>query len=132
MLDVDAPAPKPKASTAHGTRLPEDWQPPPDLVAWTRAECPAAATDREVEKFRDYWLSTPGARGRKASWTRTWKTWARRCQDDADARQQRQQGYRNQAQVLADMRAQADQITRQQQAANPQGDALRLIAGGQA
>lgn len=114
------PATKPTRRAATGTRLPEDWTPSPDLIAWTRANAPAAATDREVERFRDYWTAQPGTKGRKTSWDATWRNWARRCQDKAAS------GYRNQSQVMADIHAQA----RAQDAART-GDALALIEGAQ-
>jgi hypothetical protein len=31
-----------------------------------------------AERFRDYWLAVPGARGRKADWGATWRNWCRR------------------------------------------------------
>lgn len=118
--DDDArPTAKPKRRTT-GTRLPEDWTPSPDLIAWTRANAPAAASDREVERFRDYWTAQPGSKGRKTSWDATWRNWARRCQD------QHATGYRSQSQVMADIHAQA----RAQDAART-GDALALIERSQ-
>ncbi|WP_195393653.1 hypothetical protein [Actinomyces urogenitalis] len=89
-------------------------------MAWTRTNAPAAATNTEVERFRDYWAAQPGAKGRKVSWDATWRNWARRCQDDAT----RRSGYRSQAQVMADIRAQAQASTQE-----TQGSALRLIEG---
>lgn len=107
-------------SVSRGTRLPDDWTPSPDLIAWTRTNAPAAATDREVERFRDYWTAQPGSKGRKTSWDATWRNWARRCQD------QHSTGYRSQSQVMADIHAQA----RAQDAART-GDALALIERSQ-
>lgn len=113
--------PAAKAPAAErGSRLPDDWEPSEDLVAWTRTNAPAAATNTEVERFRDYWAAQPGAKGRKVSWDATWRNWARRCQDDAT----RRSGYRSQAQVMADIRAQAQASTQE-----TQGSALRLIEG---
>lgn len=99
---------KPAKPTQRGSRLPEGWEPSEDLVAWTRTNAPAAATNTEVERFRDYWTAQPGARGRKVSWDATWRNWARRCQDDTTSRS----GYRSQTQVMADIRAQAAEATR--------------------
>ena len=94
---ADAPAPPAKTTTpasktsgkTRGTRIPEDWQPSPALVAWTREHAPAAATNAEVSRFLDYWRAIPGARGRKTDWAATWRNWARRAQEDHDARQRR-------------------------------------------
>lgn len=70
-----------KASKARGTRLPDGWVPDDDLIAWTKANAPAAANSLEVDRFRDYWAAQPGAKGRKADWAATWRNWARRCQE---------------------------------------------------
>ena len=72
-----------KPSKARGSRLPDGWQPDQALADWTRANAPAAATSLEVERFRDYWTSQPGAKGRKTDWAATWRNWARRCQEQA-------------------------------------------------
>lgn len=103
-------------SVSRGTRLPTDWAPSPDLIKWTRDHAPAAATDTEVDRFRDYWASQPGARGRKVSWDATWRNWARRCQEQART------GYRTQTQVMADVHAQARAAD-----ATRAGNALALI-----
>ena len=78
------PASKPsKASKARGTRLPDGWVPDDDLIAWTKANAPAAANALELDRFRDYWTAQPGAKGRKTDWAATWRNWARRCQEQA-------------------------------------------------
>ena len=70
-----------KASKARGARLPDGWQPDQALIAWTRANAPAAANVLELDRFRDYWTAQPGAKGRKTDWAATWRNWARRCQE---------------------------------------------------
>lgn len=72
-----------KASKARGTRLPDGWVPDDDLIAWTKANAPAAANALELDRFRDYWTAQPGAKGRKTDWAATWRNWARRCQEQA-------------------------------------------------
>lgn len=64
----------------------------------------------------------------QASWNAAFTTWLGKSAQRA-AEQRSRQGYRNQAQIMADMRQQAAEstITMQQ---TTQGDALRLIAGG--
>ena len=121
------PTPKPTKRSDRATRLPDDWTPSPALIDWTRANAPDVQ-DSEVDRFRDYWHSAAGAKARKVNWDAVWRNWARRAQDDANARRSRQ-GYRNQAQIMADMRQQAAESTITMQRAS-QGDALRLIAGG--
>ena len=63
--------------------MPDGWVPDDALIAWTRANAPAAANAVEVERFRDYWTAQPGAKGRKTDWAATWRNWARRCQEQA-------------------------------------------------
>lgn len=72
------PAPAEKPSTK-GHRLPEDWTPTPGTVTWSQQQAQAAGLDITTEwaKFRDYWLSKPGAAGRKTDWDRTWRNWVR-------------------------------------------------------
>ena len=72
-----------RTRAARGTRLPDGWQPDQALADWTRANAPAAANAREVERFRDYWQSLSGQRAVRADWAATWRNWARRCQEQA-------------------------------------------------
>ena len=124
------PAKKPAPGGPRATRLPADWAPDPDLVAWTRANAPAAANNTEVERFRDYWAAKAGADGRKVDWRATWRNWARKAQEQAA-----RPAYRNQSQIMADVRHQAAESTARRQAAleppdaTQQGNALALITG---
>ena len=63
------------------TRLPDDWRPhpEPDLIAAVGGQDAAA---RELERFRDYWRSQGGTRGRKVDWQATWRNWLRKAADD--------------------------------------------------
>lgn len=47
---------------------------------------------REHARFIDYWLSVPGARGRKLDWPATWRNWMRTAWDNHEARQRRAGG----------------------------------------
>ncbi len=67
------------AKSARATRLPDDWQPTPDLVAWLKAEYPNVDGRTETEKFRDFWHSETGPRTAKLRWDLTWKNWIRRA-----------------------------------------------------
>lgn len=60
-----------------GTRLPEDWEPSPELVAQLRAKF-AVDPLQFLPRFRNYWLSKPGKDGRKLDWDRTFANWAER------------------------------------------------------
>lgn len=74
----------PHDANGRGQRLPADWQPSPDDVAFCQRLdlSPAQVADR----FADYWRAKPGAAGRKADWPATWRNWCRR---EAEQRQQR-------------------------------------------
>ncbi len=72
-----------------GKRLPNDWEPDDLLLAWARGEGVLEnVIDLETAKFRDYWADIPGAKGRKITWSGTWKNWIRRNaipqNDDSD------------------------------------------------
>jgi hypothetical protein len=68
--------PKSKSPAARGTRLPIDWQPGPEYVAFARSGGlnPAAIALR----FRDHWHAKAGKDACKVSWLATWRNWCRR------------------------------------------------------
>lgn len=73
--DISFSAP---ARSKKGTRLSEDWQPNPDLIATaTSLGLSASQFDRELAKFRDYWASKPGSQGVKLDWDATARNWMR-------------------------------------------------------
>lgn len=64
---------------ARGTRLPDDWSLSVDLGNWAMTEgLTREQVMREAETFRDYWVSKPGAGGRKSDWGATWRNWIRK------------------------------------------------------
>lgn len=65
-------APKPT-----GSRLPDDWTLPEEWRAWAETHGLNGRVNAEAEKFRDYWVSCAGAKGRKADWQATWRNWCR-------------------------------------------------------
>lgn len=68
---------KPKTSEQRGSRLPTDWKPSDEQIAWARKERPDINAEREAANFRDYWIAKPGAGGRKVDWSATWRSWIR-------------------------------------------------------
>jgi len=60
-----------------GTRLPLDWEPSSKDLAF----CGGYEVDpgRVRDEFKDYWMSQPGARGRKSDWSATWRNWVRKA-----------------------------------------------------
>lgn len=70
--------PKGVSKKKRGTRLPEDWRLPRPWDEWAQAEGFSADTIRsEADKFKDYWISTPGQKGVKLNWQATWRNWMR-------------------------------------------------------
>lgn len=97
-LDQDpiiAPNPEPVGARSpraapQGSRLPDDWQLPPDWrdradEARLRNALPAINLDLEAEKFSNYWHAQPGAKGRKTDWLATWTNWALRAEPPRNA-----------------------------------------------
>ncbi|TNW25629.1 DUF1376 domain-containing protein [Xylella fastidiosa subsp. pauca] len=70
---------KPKRSP-HGSRLPDDWAPSEVDVLYATQQ--GVDGRYEAEKFRDYWHSVAGAKGRKQDWEATWRNWIRRAAED--------------------------------------------------
>lgn len=61
----------------NGCRLPDDWM--PDVVFAVGAGMSELDALTESERFRDYWRSVAGAKGRKSDWHATWRNWVRRA-----------------------------------------------------
>ena len=63
---------------SQGTRLPDDWTLPMTWGEWALSEqWPDPVIRAEADKFRDYWHSVAGQKGRKADWFATWRNWMR-------------------------------------------------------
>lgn len=69
---VDRGATKPRAA-----RLPDNWLPDDDLVAWARNERSDLNIQIVTDSFRDYWIAQPGAKGAKLNWDATFRNWVR-------------------------------------------------------
>jgi hypothetical protein len=86
-----------KRSETTGARLPSDWQLPKALGEWATEqgmtrECVIAEADR----FRDYWIAQPGAKGRKTDWPATWRNWIRnRKPDNTKSFAEQSQDFKN-------------------------------------
>lgn len=75
-------------NTSRGTRLPLDWQATPEMHSYAMDHgVPPEAIERMDTDFREHWIGKPGAGGRKADWTLTYQTWARREGDKYRSRQ---------------------------------------------
>ena len=76
------------SDTSRGTRLPLDWQATPEMHSYAMDHgVPPEAIERMDTDFREHWIGKAGAAGRKADWTLTYQTWARREGDKHRARQ---------------------------------------------
>lgn len=69
------------AESKRGTRLPADWYPSPELIAWAKAEAPHVDGQRESEKFRNHWLAKAGQGATKLDWSATWRNWILNARD---------------------------------------------------
>lgn len=66
-----------KVERAIAARLPADWSPSDADQDFCRANRPELSVQETANKFRDYWIAQPGAKGRKADWPATWRNWVR-------------------------------------------------------
>jgi hypothetical protein len=65
-----------RARSARASRLPDDFPAESDLD-FCRQERPDLSVYAMRDKFRDYWVGIPGARGRKLDWPATWRNFVR-------------------------------------------------------
>lgn len=85
---IASPPAPPPSREARGCRLPLDFEPAPDALAWALSDlrAPPDLVRSETERFRDHWMGEAGARGRKANWNATWRNWMRRAMEDRHGR----------------------------------------------
>lgn len=61
--------------TKKAFRLPEDWEPTPELLAWAKAKHPTVNTETQTELFKNHFL----ANGKTmVDWSRAWQNWIAR------------------------------------------------------
>lgn len=79
---------KTTSSSMRATRLPENFQPSPAMVAWFVAEQLGTSINGKTEhaKFCDYFAGAPGVKGRKVDWPATWRNWMRTAAERAGRR----------------------------------------------
>lgn len=72
-----------KEPSRRGSRLPPDWQPSAELLAFAASRgWGGARLADELDNFRDYWHAAPGAKGVKLDWDATFRTWIRKARND--------------------------------------------------
>lgn len=67
------------------TRIPEDFAPSPEMLAWARQECPGVDLKRETEKFVNYWTAKSGSGAAKLDWAATWRNWMIKAFEDGSS-----------------------------------------------
>jgi hypothetical protein len=85
--DTPAEPAKPKKRAQPATRIPDDFTVTKDMVAWAGRETPLVNGKWETDQFIDYWKAADGRTSRKKDWNAAWRTWMRKAQKDAEARQ---------------------------------------------
>lgn len=58
-----------------GTRIPDDFEVTPEMVAWARERVPHVDGRTETEKFVNYWRAKTGKDATKIDWVATWRNW---------------------------------------------------------
>lgn len=69
-----------ESAPLRGSRLPEDWKPSEELMAWAREKFPGVDAIAELGIFRDHWKAAAGRLGIKADWDATFRNWIRKAQ----------------------------------------------------
>jgi len=79
---ASAPATAVSPKSVRGTRLPADWRPTDDDMAFaTSVGFSTSQAEAEFSKFRDYWIAKAGAGGVKSDWPATARNWMRRASE---------------------------------------------------
>lgn len=60
-----------------GSRLTAEWSPSEMDIQFCKTERPDLDPAKTSDRFRDYWIAKPGAKGVKLDWTATWRNWVR-------------------------------------------------------
>lgn len=68
---------KADAPQSRGARLPADWKPTEQDIAYAVSK--GVNWQLEAENFADFWHAKAGKDACKVDWTLTWKTWVRRA-----------------------------------------------------
>lgn len=66
-----------KVEIGRASRLQPDWKATDRMLAFCESERPDLNPMEIEATFRDYWISQPGQKGRRADWEATWRNWVR-------------------------------------------------------
>lgn len=78
---ADAPGGETKPKPTRGTRIPDDFEVTPEMVAWARRECPGVDGKTQTELFIRYWKTKTGKDATKTDWVMTWERWMINARD---------------------------------------------------
>jgi uncharacterized protein YdaU (DUF1376 family) len=82
---------KPKQS--RGTRLPADWKPSEEQIAFCKTERPDLHPTATGDRFRDFWIAQAGSKGVKLDWDAVWRNWVRNEKAGGNKPQQDKPGF---------------------------------------
>ncbi|MGW4090068.1 helix-turn-helix domain-containing protein [Nocardia sp. NPDC004750] len=83
--------PRKRGARERGTRLPDNWMPGEETIAWARREHPSVDLRIEHQKFCNHWRAKTGKDATKCDWNATWRNWIIR---EAQYASQRGRGHR--------------------------------------
>lgn len=69
--------PRKRVKKTIGHRLPDDWMPTIDDLAFARSLLPAGKVESEVDRFRDHWHASAQRNAIKNDWVAAWRNWIR-------------------------------------------------------
>lgn len=79
--------------TQRASRLPADWSPSGEDLAYCQTARPELDPQAVAANFRDYWTTKPGQGGTKLDWAATWRLWVRNERSLPTARASPHQPY---------------------------------------
>lgn len=122
-VGASSEAPAHSKEEKRASRIKADWMPSQEIIDTLKAEYPNLDYRAEHQNFIDYWIAKPGQAALKLDWDATWRRWMRKAGKE-QAEKASRPPYRNQNQIMADIRRDADART-----SAMQGNALNLIEG---
>jgi hypothetical protein len=74
------------ATPHRGYRLPQDWKPSLQLLAWAKDRHPSVDAGLQTEKFINHWLAASGSTASKRDWDAAWRNWIIHAEEWASSR----------------------------------------------
>lgn len=76
--------PNKEGARKRGTRITDDFEVTPEMVAWAAKSAPLVDGKRATEKFVNHFMAKSGRDATKVDWVRTWKNWLLNDQERAE------------------------------------------------